>query len=87
LPGEVAIERRALGQVVVTHGMMYFGRMEMVRVLVGAKPVVSVQGLRDDPLILVVATGDLRPSLTTGARTRRGELFSPERRSCRRRSW
>jgi len=33
---------RALGQVVVSHGMMHVGQMELVRTLVGAAPVVSV---------------------------------------------
>ena len=32
----------ALGRVVVTHGMMHFGQMELVKAVVGAKPVVSV---------------------------------------------
>jgi hypothetical protein len=33
---------RALGQVVVSHGMMHVGQMELIRTLVGAAPVVSV---------------------------------------------
>src|SRR5207247_1396237 len=33
---------RALGQVVVAHGMMHVGQMELVRTLVGVAPVVSV---------------------------------------------
>jgi hypothetical protein len=33
---------RALGQVVVVHGMMHVGQMELIRTLVGAKPVVDV---------------------------------------------
>jgi hypothetical protein len=33
---------RALGQVVVSHGMMHVGQMELVRTLGGADPVVSV---------------------------------------------
>jgi len=33
---------RALGQVVVSHGMMHVGQMELVRTLVGAAPVASV---------------------------------------------
>src|SRR6266478_1938870 len=32
---------RALGEVVVSHGMMHVGQMELVRTLVGAAPVVS----------------------------------------------
>jgi hypothetical protein len=33
---------RAFGQVVVSHGMMHVGQLELVRTLVGAKPVVNV---------------------------------------------
>jgi hypothetical protein len=33
---------RALGQIVVSHGMMHVGQMELVRTLVGASPVVNV---------------------------------------------
>jgi hypothetical protein len=33
---------RALGQVVVTHGLMHVGQMELARVLVGANPVIGV---------------------------------------------
>lgn len=33
---------RALGQVVLGHGLMHFGQMELVRTLVGATPVVNV---------------------------------------------
>jgi hypothetical protein len=33
---------RALGQIVVSHGMMHVGQMELVRTLVGAAPVVNV---------------------------------------------
>jgi hypothetical protein len=33
---------RALGQVVVAHGMMHVGQVELTRTLVGAAPVVSV---------------------------------------------
>ena len=33
---------RAVGQVVVAHGMMHFGQMELIRALVGARSVVSV---------------------------------------------
>ena len=33
---------RALGQVVVSHGMMPVGQMELVRTLVGANPVIGV---------------------------------------------
>jgi hypothetical protein len=33
---------RALGQIVVSHGMMHVGQMELVRTLVGATPVVNV---------------------------------------------
>ena len=33
---------RALGQIVVSHGMMHVGQMELVRTLVGAGPVVNV---------------------------------------------
>ena len=32
----------AVGQVVVAHGMMHFGQMELIRTLVGARSVVSV---------------------------------------------
>ena len=33
---------RALGQIVVSHGMMHVGQMELTRTLVGAPPVVNV---------------------------------------------
>jgi hypothetical protein len=33
---------RALGQIVVSHGMMHLGQMELVRTLVGAVPVLNV---------------------------------------------
>jgi len=33
---------RALGQIVVSHGMMHVGQMELVRTLVGAVPVLNV---------------------------------------------
>ena len=33
---------RAFGQVVVSHGMMHVGQMELVRTLVGAGPVINV---------------------------------------------
>jgi hypothetical protein len=33
---------RALGQIVVSHGMMHVGQMELVRTLVGAAPVLNV---------------------------------------------
>ena len=33
---------RALGQVVLTHGMTHFGEIELIRTLVGAAPVISV---------------------------------------------
>ena len=33
---------RALGQVVLTHGMTHFGEIELIRTLVGAGPVISV---------------------------------------------
>lgn len=33
---------RALGQIVLTHGAMHVGQMELVRTLVGAKPVIGV---------------------------------------------
>jgi hypothetical protein len=33
---------RALGQIVVGHGLMHFGQMELIRSLVGAKPVIGV---------------------------------------------
>jgi hypothetical protein len=33
---------RALGQVVVVHGMMHVGQIELIRTLVGAKPLVNV---------------------------------------------
>ena len=33
---------RALGQVVVSHGLMHVGQMELIRTLVGANPVIGV---------------------------------------------
>ena len=33
---------RALGQIVVSHGMMHVGQMELVRTLAGAGPVINV---------------------------------------------
>ena len=33
---------RALGQIVVSHGMMHVGQMELVRTLAGAAPVLNV---------------------------------------------
>jgi hypothetical protein len=33
---------RAAGQVVVGHGMMHVGQMELTRTLVGAQPVIGV---------------------------------------------
>ncbi len=33
---------RAVGQVVVAHGMMHVGQMELARTLVGAQPVIGV---------------------------------------------
>lgn len=39
--GEITVVR-ALGQVVLSHGVSHFGQLELARTLVGAKPVIGV---------------------------------------------